>query len=174
MEIRSLQAHDNDSYSALWATALKEQDAFFRISCKDEPLPLIPTQFTAESFTLGAFVDSRLIGTVSLERDGRTKLKHKALLFRMFVHPDVAGQGIGKALLTEAIAQAEIVTGLRQIYLTVLARNERAKNLYDSLGFQIFAHEAEAVNFEGVFVDEYQMVYFLKIRNDLKQMLPNS
>ena len=168
MEIRRLQADDNGSYSGLWAKALKEQDEFFRISFEDEPLPQIPTQFTVESFTLGAFADSRLIGTVSLERDGRTKLKHKALLFRMFVHPDIAGQGIGKALLTEAIAQAEIMAGLRQIYLTVLARNERAKKLYSSLGFQIFAHEAEAVNFEGVFVDEYQMVYFLKTRNDLQ------
>lgn len=61
MQIRRLQAHDNGSYSALWAKALKEQDAFFRIS-----------------------------------------------------------------------------------------------------------HEVEAVNFGGLFVDEYQMVYFLKARNDLK------
>ncbi len=28
MEIRMLQAYDNGSYSALWAQALKEQDAF--------------------------------------------------------------------------------------------------------------------------------------------------
>ncbi|MHB0989931.1 MAG: GNAT family N-acetyltransferase [Burkholderiales bacterium] len=132
------------------------------MSFEDEPLPQIPTRFTAESFTLGAFADSRLVGTVSLERDAGAKLKHKALLFRMFVRPDAAGHGTGKALLKAAIAHAELIPGLRQLYLTVLARNERARNLYASLGFQIFAHEPEAVNFEGVFADEYRMVFFFK------------
>ena len=59
------------------------------------------------------------------------------------------------------------MTGLRQIYLTVLSRNERAKNLYASLGFQIFAREPEAVNFDGLFADEYQMLLFLNVRNHL-------
>lgn len=163
MEIRTLQETDKTLYSELWRNALVEQDEFFRISIENEPLPQIQTKFSNESFTLGAFVNSSLVGTVSIERDLRTKLKHKALLFRMFVHASAAGQGIGKALIKEAIFQAKSIQELRQLYLTVLDTNERAIHLYKSVGFETFAHEPESVKINTKFIGELQMVYFLRL-----------
>jgi GNAT superfamily N-acetyltransferase len=98
---------------------------------------------------------------VSVERDARKKLRHKALLFRMFVHATSAGHGVGRALVHEAIAQARCIDGVRQLYLTVLDTNERAVHLYSTIGFIAFAHEPESVKIGINFVDELQMVYFL-------------
>ncbi len=161
MEIRTLQESDQTVYSGLWRSAIVEQDEFFRISIEDEPSPQIQTKFSNESFTLGAFIDSNLVGTVSIERDLRAKLKHKALLFRMFVHSSAAGKGVGKALIKETFVHAKNIQGLRQLYLTVLDTNERAIHLYTSVGFEIFAHEPESVKIKTKFVGELQMVCFL-------------
>ncbi|HCU84351.1 GNAT family N-acetyltransferase [Methylophilus sp. UBA6697] len=161
MEIRTLQESDKALYSELWRNALVEQDEFFRISIEDEPSPQIQTKFSIDSFTLGAFINTNLLGTVSVERDVRAKLEHKALLFRMFVHPSAAGKGVGKALVNEAISQARSIQGLRQLYLTVLDVNERAIHLYTSAGFETFAHEPESVKIKKKFIGELQMVYFV-------------
>lgn len=159
VEIRTLKETDKALYSELWRNALVEQDEYFRISIEDEPSPQIQTKFTSDSFTLGAFINSSLVGTVSIERDLRTKLKHKALLFRMFVHASVAGRGVGKALVKEAISRAKCIQGLKQLYLTVLDINERAIHLYTSLGFETFSHELESVKIKTKFVGELQMTY---------------
>lgn len=165
MEIRKLQEKDNTLYSELWRNALREQDEFFRISIEDEPFPQIQTKFSDESFTLGAFAGNNLVGTVSIERDSRTKLMHKALLFRMFVHPSAASKGIGKILVSEAISQAKSIQGLRQLYLTVLDINERAIHLYTSAGFETFARERESVKIKGEFIGELQMACYLTTSN---------
>ncbi len=165
MEIRTLKETDKALYSELWRNALMEQDECFRISIEDEPSPQIQTKFSSESFTLGAFINSSLVGTVSVERDLRAKLKHKALLFRMFVHDSAAGKGVGKALVKEAISRAKSIQSLKQLYLTVLDTNERALHLYTSLGFETFAHELESVKIKTKFVGELQMAYSLKTPN---------
>ena len=173
MGIRVLQAADKVHYSALWSNALIEQDEFFRISINDEPLPQIQTEFTNDSFTLGAFLNASLVGTVSVARDSRTKLKHKALLFRMFVHQAASGTGIGKALLKEAISKAKGIEGLRQIYLTVLATNVRAINLYTAMGFETFAREPGSVKISTGYVDELQMALYFACGNSCLPIDPN-
>jgi RimJ/RimL family protein N-acetyltransferase len=174
MEIRTLQETDKALYSEFWRNALLEQDEFFRISIEDEPSPQIQTKFSNESFTLGVFVNACLVGTVSVERDLRTKLKHKALLFRMFVHSSAAGKGVGKALVNEAISQAKTMQGLRQIHLTVLDVNEKAIHLYSSAGFETFAHEPESVKIKNEFIGELQMVCFLTTPTHHLNGIPNA
>jgi len=157
MEIRQLQPGDNEPYRNLWVYGITEQPAFFRIAPEDDPAPSIPTQFRSDSFTLGAFTCRDLVGIVSFERDSRAKLRHKALIFRMFVHPGTAGQGVGKALLQSVISSAEAIGDLRHVYLTVLASNERAIHLYSSFGFREFARELGGVRIGDQYVDELQM-----------------
>lgn len=161
MQIRTLTETDQPCYTQLWCDALVDHDACFRIAYEDEPLPRIQTQFSDESFTMGVFDSAKLVATVSVERDMRTKLNHKALLFRMFVHSSMAGKGVGRVLINEAIAKAKSMVGLRQLYLTVLANNHKAIHLYSSLGFERFALEPEAVKINDHYVDELQMAYFL-------------
>lgn len=161
LSIRTLEPEHEACYRALWLSALTEQSEFFRTAAEDEPFPTIPTCFTRDSFTLGAFIESRLVGIASLDRDKGAKLRHKALLSRMFVHPCAAGQGLGKMLLREVITLAHAIDDLQQIHLTVLANNQRARALYGAMGFQDFALEPRAVRIVDQYVDEVQMVLFL-------------
>ena len=111
---------------------------------------------------MGAFENDALVGIVSLERNRGVKLRHKALLFRMFVAPAVAGRGVGKALLQEVLSRAQGIDDLRYIHLTVLERNQRARALYRSLGFVDFAWEPGAVRMNAHYVGEVQMMRFLR------------
>lgn len=160
-QIRLLTPDDEASYAAMWRSSLVEQAEYFRIALEDNPAQDIPTKFNSESFTMGVFDNGILMGSVSLERDARVKFRHKALLFKMFVHNALAGKGAGRRLITQTIYTARKIENLRQIYLTVLASNHRAIHLYTSLGFVAFANEPAAVKINDDFVDEIQMVYFL-------------
>jgi len=159
--IRHLEPADEGLYRGLWLEALRDYAPYFRIAAEDDSVLPIPTRFARDSFTLGAFYGQRLVGILSLNRETGAKLRHKALLFRMFVHPDAAGRGTGRSLLREAITQAESVGDLRQLHLTVLATNQKAWGLYRSMGFVEFALERESVLIGDQYVDEVQMARFL-------------
>lgn len=161
-ELRALAATDDAAYAALWREAMVDHAHFFRTEPADDNTPGIPTRFATDSFTLGAFLGGQLIGITSLERERRSKLRHKARVSRMFVRPEAEGSGVGKQLLRAALMRAEALGDLRQITLTVLATNERAQRLYASLGFRGYGREPAAVRIGDAFVDEIQMVRFLR------------
>ncbi len=163
--IRVLEPADEAAYKRLWGEGLRTLAAFFRTAPEDDPDGRIPTRYTEDSFTLGAFAGTALIGIVSLERDRGRKLSHKALLFRMLVAPAWGRAGVGRALLEAAIGKATAVGDLRQIHLTVLATNERARRLYQAMGFQEFACEPEAIKIGAAYVAEIRMVRFLTPRS---------
>lgn len=115
-----------------------------------------------DAFTLGAWVAEReLVGTVSFERETRTKLRHKGLLCRMYVRADASGKGVGRRLIQETIKRASEIAGLEQINLTVVASNAKAKHLYASEGFKSFALESRALKINGAYFDEAQMALCL-------------
>ena len=109
-----------------------------------------------DSFTLGAYVDDQLAGVVSFEREGATreKLRHKGLLFRMYVNNAFAGKGIGKQLITELLSRVRALKDIEQINLTVIADNENAIKLYTSFGFKTFGIEEEAIKWRGNYLTE--------------------
>lgn len=161
LEVRELEEDDNDAYRSLWLRGVTEESDFFRIAAEDDPHPSIPTQFTLNSFTLGAFYGSELVGIVSFESDTRAKLRHKGLISRMLVRRATASQGVGRALLQMVITYAKRINGLRYVYLTVLASNPRAIHFYSRQGFQEFARELGSVKIGTNYVDELQMAHQL-------------
>lgn len=160
--VRELRQDDDSAYRSLWQDALQQHAQYFRTAAGDDVPAGIPTRGANDSFTLGAFEKNVLVGIVSLERDRGQKLRHKALLFRMFVAPEAAGRGVGRSLLQGVLSRAQEVDNLRYIHLTVLERNHRARALYRSLGFADFALEPDAVRMDTNYVGEVQMMRFLK------------
>lgn len=162
--IRTLAPPDTNAYRTLMECGLREHVESFRISADDASEPLVPfASSRPDAFTLGAWFDgSRLVGTVSFERDVRAKHRHKGLLYRMYVHSDASGMGIGRRLVREAVARARSIEGMEQINLTVVATNVKAKALYASEGFASFALERNALKMGGTYFDEEQMVLFLR------------
>lgn len=80
-------------------------------------------------------VDGRLAGTCSLAAvSSRMRVRHRCNL-SIGIYEEFTGQGIGKVMFTELVAEAEKM-GFEQAELEVVARNERAIALYKKLGFE--------------------------------------
>jgi len=76
------------------------------------------------------------------------------------VHKDYQGMGIGKALLKEVLDLADNWLKLVRVELSVFVDNERAINLYKSLGFQIEGTKKYAAIKNGEYADEYVMARY--------------
>lgn len=114
---------------------------------------------TDDKFVLGAFNESgMLVGSVAFVREGGMKTSHKANVFGLYVAPEFRGKGIGKALMLELIRRAKLRDGVEQINLAVISENETAKNLYKSIGFEVFGVEHKALKYNGNYYDEDFMV----------------
>ena len=164
MNIKVITEEDDiKAYYELLKKAITDEPQFFRVSAVDILGEVFPTKDTIENFTLGAFSeDGELLGTAGFKRDLFVKLKHKGLIFRMYVSEKAKGQGLGRILLRTTIERASQDQSLKQIYLTVVATNLRAKSLYLSEGFETFAVERNSIKMaENEFVDEDSMIKYL-------------
>ena len=159
MIIRELTPADTATYQALMLAGLREHAESFRISARDVGEPMVPfASRRPDAFTLGAWLDDgHLVGVVSFEREAREKFRHKGLLYRMYVHADASGRGIGRKLIQETVRRARKIQGLEQINLTVVASNSRAKRLYSTEGFRSFALEKNGLKIGDTYFDEEQM-----------------
>ena len=79
----------------------------------------------------------------------------------MYVAAEAAGRGVGRALLTELLARADRVEGLRQIQLVVASKNDAARHLYESVGFRRYGREIQGLCVGGVFNDLDLMARFI-------------
>jgi ribosomal protein S18 acetylase RimI-like enzyme len=115
-----------------------------------------------ETFFLGAFDEESLVGIVAFHREGGQKGQHKGYIISMYVAPEQRGRGIGKALLSEAIAQARTVPGLEQLLLAVATTQTAARQLYRSLGFEVYGLEPRALKQGDQYWDEELMILRLQ------------
>jgi len=115
-----------------------------------------------DKFVLGAFGDDgNLIGVVAFVRETGMKTRHKGNIFGMYVVPEKRGTGLGRKLMGELIRRTREIEGLDQINLTVVTNNYNAKRLYQSLGFEIYGQERNALKYENQYYDDDLMVLWL-------------
>lgn len=156
--VRLLTEADLPAYRALLLPGLEQDADSFRIAPEDEQAAPFPTHNRPDSFTLGTFIGDELAGIVSFQREGadRVKLRHKGLLFRMYVSPNFRGQGLAGLLIQEVIERARQLDGMEQINLTVVTTNP-AKRLYERFGFRSFSVEERAIKWHGTYLTEEAM-----------------
>ncbi len=164
LKIIEIKSDKLKEYKAFFNIGLVNEEENFRITPTDDFSSPFPTKEKADSFTLGAYIDNNLAGIVSFSRDGidREKLRHKGLLFRMYVSTHFRGKGIAKELIKELIFRVKKIHDIEQINLTVVANNTRAKALYEKFGFVTFSTEQNAMKWKGKYFTEDQMVLKLK------------
>ncbi|MGJ7922566.1 GNAT family N-acetyltransferase [Neobacillus sp. LXY-4] len=150
MEIRLLKPLDAEIYLRIRLEALKNSPEAFAASYQEEKnlsVEVYKNRFQAkDSFTFGAFDKGKLVGIITLVKEKRYKLRHRANIVGMYVSPEIRGNRIGKALVTEAIKLAKDLEGVEQIKLSVVSTNQHAKRLYSSMGFKVYATEESALN----------------------------
>jgi GNAT superfamily N-acetyltransferase len=66
----------------------------------------------------------------------------------MYVEPEMAGRGVGRALVEVLLTQAR-TDGLELIVLTVTDGNAKAAQLYERCGFRSFGVEPHAIKVGG-------------------------
>jgi ribosomal protein S18 acetylase RimI-like enzyme len=116
---------------------------------------------TSPDVVYGAFVDGALAGVVGIARESRTKNRHKAVVFGMYVAPEFGRRGVARALIRYLVAAAKEAQGLEQLVLTVTHSNEPARLLYESEGFRSFGIEPRAIRVGDRYHDKDHMVRFL-------------
>jgi len=159
--IRRLTPDDAESYRLLRQEALKREPFSFGSSPEDDRLRTIDlvrgTLNDPAHAVFGAFAPE-LAGAVGVRRETRVKLRHKAVLWGMYVAPPHRRLGIGRRLVEEAIRFARDEDGIAQLHLTVTERANGARELYESLGFVVWGVEPAGLRVDGADLVENHMV----------------
>ena len=110
-----------------------------------------------ENFILGYFVEGQLVGTVGFIRYKNSKRKHTGFVWGVFVYKEQRSKNIGKLLMKSCIEQALQLDGLEKIVLGVSHISDRAIDLYQKMGFEIYGIEKQAMIWKGEYIDEILM-----------------
>jgi RimJ/RimL family protein N-acetyltransferase len=162
MNIRRLSASDAASFRALRLSALLDTPEAFvasHVEEKDQPRSWFEQRLAQREghAVFGVFDGEALVAMAGLSRERRLQLAHKANVWGMYVAPLARGRGLARALLQAALAHARATPGVAKVTLSVDSANVAAIALYESLGFVVFAREADAVRLDGQSRDDLQM-----------------
>ena len=158
MIIRKLTKDDAEDYRQIRLEALYKNPDSFGTTYHEEAIKTIE-QFRDRilvdnnNFILGCFEDKELIGIVAFHQESRIKLRHKAYISSMYVQQEYRGKGIGSLLLNELIERAKAINEVEILLLDIVKINFLAKQLYLSLGFQIYGIEKMAYKFNNQYFD---------------------
>ena len=109
--------------------------------------------------TLVALIDQRVVGQLNIVMDRRPRRRHTAW-FGIAVHIDYHSRGVGRALMTEMLHQADNWLNITKLELGVFADNPRAAELYRRLGFKEEGRLVDDTFKNGAFVDTLLMARF--------------
>ena len=161
---RHLTARDALAYRALMLDAYaRHPDAFTSSVDERAALPIawwearLGGGAPASSIVLAALDAERIVGVAGLSFESRSKARHKASLFGMYVPAAFRGCGIGRALVATVLEHARARSGVMLVQLTVTDGNAPARTLYERFGFVAFGVEPFAVAVDGGYVSKVHM-----------------
>jgi len=138
--------------------ALQEHPEAFGSSYEEESI------MSAESFKegykkcdiFGVFIEHALVGCAGFFVQSPLKMRHRGVLFSMYVAPIHRNKGIGNLLVKTVIDHSK--NYVLQLHATVVTSNQLALNLYERNGFIIYGTEPRSLKIDNYFYDEHMMV----------------
>ena len=157
--IRRLDERDAAAWLALRLEGFTLHPREFRIAPEDERgmPPAAAAGRIASAHVIGAFDDDALVGVAGLTRFDGVKLRHRGLLWGMYVRRAARGRGLGEALVRTLLEEAARQR-IEQVLLTVAAGNDGALRLYERCGFVRYGLEPRAIRNADGYVDEVLML----------------
>ena len=161
--LRRLTPADAESYRAIRLEGLRSHPEAFGAAWEEEagqPLSWFAERLERNA-VFGGWLEGPIpAGVVGLLVPGAAKLRHKGVLWGMFIRPPARGTGMAPALVQRVIeAAADTVEELR---LTVVASNTTAVRLYTRCGFREYGVEPRALKIGDRYHDEVLMALPLR------------
>lgn len=100
---------------------------------------------------------TELVAAAGVVREEKIKRRHIAMVWGVFVAPDVRRAGVGRLVVAGAIQTAERWEGVEILELSVSENAPGARRLYESLGFVVWGHEPDALRTGGKSFGEFHM-----------------
>ncbi|RPK29679.1 GNAT family N-acetyltransferase [Paenibacillus xylanexedens] len=173
--IRNIQRDEADIYWSLRLEALKTHPEAFGASFElSIQLPMSEVQERIhnepDDYILGAYTEEgTLAGMMGFKREYGLKLRHKGMIWGVYVAPPYRGSGLASRLLREVLDRGRHLEGIKQINLSVVTTNESARRLYERYGFEVYGIERNALEVHGQGYDEAHMNYFYTEHSTLNE-----
>lgn len=106
---------------------------------------------------LFAISEDRPIGMIALVREKKTKARHIANIYGMYVNEKYRGLGIGRKLMDSALKQIRRNKEVVKVKLTVNPKQKAAVKLYLNCGFKVVGRSKKELRVEGRFYDDLIM-----------------
>jgi RimJ/RimL family protein N-acetyltransferase len=163
IKVRRLEADDAGVYGELRLEGLERHPEAFSASWEDESAK--PTSWWAErlqaSTVFGGWIgDSPLLGVAGFHVSGAAKLRHKGILWGMYVRPEGRGSGLAASLVQRVIEHARPL--VEEIGLTVVASNQAAHRLYSAAGFEPYGLDRRGLKVGDAYYDHVLMALPLR------------
>ena len=158
MEIIRLTPDDTPRFLALRRAMFDTEALSFRGAAADDAAlgEAAWRERLARDYVYALVQDGEWLAIGGLSRLAGAKLDHKGLVWGMYALPAARGTGAAARIL-DALEEAARAIGLRQLQLTLMADNARAKALYERRGYVLYAIEPESVRRGDVYADEALM-----------------
>jgi ribosomal protein S18 acetylase RimI-like enzyme len=151
MEIVRLMSADVERFRAVRLEGLRSDPSGFRFSEAEDDA--IGTSAWAarldRDYVVAVEQEGKILGVGGFTRFVGDKVAHKGLIWGMYVRSAARGSGAADAIMNALVAHAR--AHVRQLLLTVMSNNARARAFYERHGFVRYATEPQSVK-QG---DEY-------------------
>lgn len=157
IEVKYFLEKDWAAWKEIRLEALRVQPDSFGSSYEEEALYQEHDwqKFINENVILGAFLNGELVGCGGFFVFKFLKMKHKGVMFGLYVKPKARNKGVASKIIRMIINHAK--NSVTLLYCSVVTTNQAALKLYQKYGFKIYGTELKALKIENVYFDEYQL-----------------